>query len=329
LRSGMPVLFTTRRLILTHVFLRIRCLRGRNRHGGCQISESLGALYLSWTSGYKMATHYPNGGRSVGRASTLDIPLQHAGNVPLIYNPSTMHVSPQYHVSFDDSFSTVVGSTAILSDEVYAQLYASNDWIFKNPFGPDSDSYLFEPHWTHPPCLTECPATPDACSHFRRKPRPLSPVSPPVPISFDPSSGAHHRGNLAAAPFTGDHAASQPGKHAACFTGEHAAYNPGEHAACFTGEHAAYNLGEHAALHQRPCRVPYRRRCRVPHQRPCCALHWRPCRVPLWQANRISKPQRPNYVSCGSSGYATLHQFTTGGLQCIFSGVSTSSWFEC
>jgi hypothetical protein len=29
--------------------------------------------------------------------------LQHAGNVPLVYNPSTSHVSPQYHITFDDT----------------------------------------------------------------------------------------------------------------------------------------------------------------------------------------------------------------------------------
>jgi hypothetical protein len=42
--------------------------------------------------------------------------LQHAGNVPFVYNPATTHVSPQYHVTFDDQFTTVTGSTAVLSD---------------------------------------------------------------------------------------------------------------------------------------------------------------------------------------------------------------------
>ncbi len=31
----------------------------------------------------------------------------HAGSVALVYNPSTGHVSPQYHVVFDDDFTTV------------------------------------------------------------------------------------------------------------------------------------------------------------------------------------------------------------------------------
>jgi len=45
--------------------------------------------------------------------------LHHAGTVPLVYNPITPHTSPQYHVTFDDCFSTVKGSTASLSDATY------------------------------------------------------------------------------------------------------------------------------------------------------------------------------------------------------------------
>jgi hypothetical protein len=33
--------------------------------------------------------------------------LFHTGSVALVYNPSTGHVSPQYHVVFDDDFTTV------------------------------------------------------------------------------------------------------------------------------------------------------------------------------------------------------------------------------
>ena len=31
----------------------------------------------------------------------------HAGSVALVWNPTTGHVSPQYHVVFDDDFTTV------------------------------------------------------------------------------------------------------------------------------------------------------------------------------------------------------------------------------
>jgi hypothetical protein len=34
--------------------------------------------------------------------------LFHAGSIALVYNPSTGHVSPQYHVVFDDDFTMVL-----------------------------------------------------------------------------------------------------------------------------------------------------------------------------------------------------------------------------
>ena len=40
--------------------------------------------------------------------------LSHSSDVPLILNPRTGHISPQYHVVFDNSFSTV---TSILDTE--------------------------------------------------------------------------------------------------------------------------------------------------------------------------------------------------------------------
>mmetsp|Transcript_9530 Transcript_9530/g.13784 ORF Transcript_9530/g.13784 Transcript_9530/m.13784 type:complete len:173 (-) Transcript_9530:2703-3221(-) len=42
--------------------------------------------------------------------------LQHSGSVALIYNPLTTHVSPQFHVLFDEHFSSV--NTPALKDKV-------------------------------------------------------------------------------------------------------------------------------------------------------------------------------------------------------------------
>jgi transposase InsO family protein len=36
----------------------------------------------------------------------------HSTNVPLVYNPTTQHISPQYHVIFDDEFTTVPALTS-------------------------------------------------------------------------------------------------------------------------------------------------------------------------------------------------------------------------
>ena len=39
----------------------------------------------------------------------------HAGSVALVLNPRTLHVSPQYHVVFDDDFSTV---SFLITDDI-------------------------------------------------------------------------------------------------------------------------------------------------------------------------------------------------------------------
>jgi hypothetical protein len=60
--------------------------------------------------------------------------LQHAGNVPLVYNPSMTHVSPQYHVVFDNQFTTVSGSPANSTEDFYEKLYQDSAWLYKDPF---------------------------------------------------------------------------------------------------------------------------------------------------------------------------------------------------
>lgn len=40
----------------------------------------------------------------------------HAGNVPLVLDPNTGSITPQYHVMFDDHFATVVANEDYLPD---------------------------------------------------------------------------------------------------------------------------------------------------------------------------------------------------------------------
>lgn len=82
--------------------------------------------------------------------------LQHAGNVQLIYNPSTTHVSPQYHVMFDDQFTTVCGSAAS-SDDLYQKLYNESLWTYKSTNVDATNLYLFEFSWSDPPPLNKSP----------------------------------------------------------------------------------------------------------------------------------------------------------------------------
>ena len=52
---------------------------------------------------------------------------RHSSTVPLIFNPSTQHVSPQYHVIFDDAFTTVPCLTTLEErDDIFANLFHSS-----------------------------------------------------------------------------------------------------------------------------------------------------------------------------------------------------------
>ena len=49
---------------------------------------------------------------------------EHSSTVALVYNPSTQHISPQYHVIFDDAFATVPSlASEVERNETFAKLY--------------------------------------------------------------------------------------------------------------------------------------------------------------------------------------------------------------
>jgi hypothetical protein len=82
--------------------------------------------------------------------------LQHAGNVPVIYNPSTTHVSPQIHVVFVEQFSTINGNNTTLPDSFYTKLQDTFAWKYDNTIDKPSNIYTFDSYWsssTLPPAL--------------------------------------------------------------------------------------------------------------------------------------------------------------------------------
>jgi hypothetical protein len=103
--------------------------------------------------------------------------LQHAGNVPLIYNPLTTHVSPQYHITFDDQFTTVQGTMATLPDTEYQCLYHSTDWLFPHSFGSAEFLHLFETYWSDPP-MSHKPNFPTAPRNHKYRKTHSNPVVP-------------------------------------------------------------------------------------------------------------------------------------------------------
>jgi hypothetical protein len=170
--------------------------------------------------------------------------LQHSGTVPLIYNPVTTCVSPQFHVTFDDKFTTVRGSVAILLDSKYEELYNSTEWLHKPFFGDHDDLHYFDSFWSAPPIL--CPPRTVSHRHPRnpvRKPRPLSPPVDCRPVS-SPTGGEHAMSEHA--PLS-EHAKSkhaQPSKQA---MSEHALLS--EHAASEHALSTESSMSEHAS----PC----------------------------------------------------------------------------
>ena len=86
----------------------------------------------------------------------------HSTNVPLVLNPKTQHISPQFHVIFDDHFSTIPAMVSdIKRDELFEQLFESSRERFVDPDDivlTDSEascdneplSSLLDPEWLTP-----------------------------------------------------------------------------------------------------------------------------------------------------------------------------------
>jgi len=78
--------------------------------------------------------------------------LVHAGNVPVIYNPVTTHVSPQFHVVFDDQFTSVNRSFSPPSEDFYKSLYKKAHWLYSSDMDATLDDYYtFDSYWMDPP----------------------------------------------------------------------------------------------------------------------------------------------------------------------------------
>jgi hypothetical protein len=77
--------------------------------------------------------------------------LVHAGNVPVVYNPITTHISPQFHVVFDDQFSSVGWASISLPASFYEKLFATASWEYQTIVPSDpKDLYTFESFWSPP-----------------------------------------------------------------------------------------------------------------------------------------------------------------------------------
>jgi hypothetical protein len=75
----------------------------------------------------------------------------HSSGIPLIYNPTTSHISPQFHVIYDENFHSVSRNSTMDPEAYLEQLYdTSARWLHKDEFS--DEVYPFESLWddTHP-----------------------------------------------------------------------------------------------------------------------------------------------------------------------------------
>jgi hypothetical protein len=73
---------------------------------------------------------------------------EHSTTVPLVLNPRTSHVSPQFHVIFDDAFSTVPSLNSVEErDKRSEQLFSSSRELFLDPTDVEAGVELLEDQW--------------------------------------------------------------------------------------------------------------------------------------------------------------------------------------
>ena len=73
---------------------------------------------------------------------------KHSSTVPLIFNPTTQHISPQYHVIFDDAFSSVPSlTTPAERDEIFANLFHSSREKYIDEMDPEASEVQLDAEW--------------------------------------------------------------------------------------------------------------------------------------------------------------------------------------
>eukprot|EP00804_Cyclotella_cryptica_P010321 CCRYP_012254-RA/>CCRYP_012254-RA protein AED:0.10 eAED:0.03 QI:0/0/0/1/1/1/3/0/1268 len=75
----------------------------------------------------------------------------HSTSVPLILNPRTQHISPQFHVIFDDVFTTVPSLTNESErDHHFEQLFSTSRECYVDPSDITPNSKLLDDQWLSP-----------------------------------------------------------------------------------------------------------------------------------------------------------------------------------
>eukprot|EP00804_Cyclotella_cryptica_P029262 CCRYP_011688-RA/>CCRYP_011688-RA protein AED:0.41 eAED:0.29 QI:0/0/0/1/1/1/2/0/509 len=141
---------------------------------------------------------------------------RHSSLVPLVLNPRTQHISPQFHVIFDDIFTTVPSLASIEERDLrFEQLFQTSTECYLDTSDVSSDTDLLDDHWLSPsnlaqrqqdrhrdllrrtPCL-QPPAIPACTAPEGAPPAPslapptnpeaVLPISPAAPLVLPPAS---------------------------------------------------------------------------------------------------------------------------------------------
>jgi hypothetical protein len=72
----------------------------------------------------------------------------HSSAIPLIHNPITTHISPQFHVLFDEHFTTVTNTLVKDTDTYLEKLFHTSAWwLYKDPYS--DHPHTFDGFWDH------------------------------------------------------------------------------------------------------------------------------------------------------------------------------------
>jgi hypothetical protein len=111
----------------------------------------------------------------------------HSGSIPLVYNPASTHISPQFHVTYDEFFQTVTPSDTPMDDKVEKLFGTSAEWHYKDAY--TDNPYPFHTFWSGDTISTTPPAT------GKKRKRCIQPTVVPVPVN-DSDSPSLARGSL-------------------------------------------------------------------------------------------------------------------------------------
>ena len=94
----------------------------------------------------------------------LGFSKEHASTVGLIQNIRTGFISPQYHVVFDEEFTTVTSESTMDLSEKWIDLFLNSREVFLEGFDEETDGDLpvLDPDYRDPPPASIRQGKPDA-----------------------------------------------------------------------------------------------------------------------------------------------------------------------